>query len=202
MKPQEIFKEMYNKLGGNFLNNGGAKLLNQLIKDKESKEAATLIAELFMQRFDNGKPDDLEWLLKEILSIKPELATAEIPYNPIFVATIIHGVFDVYRAYIEHGIHAYLEDKDTDDEIDCYNDLSITAQQLSDDLFLEYNQYFKGMHYNTAFKRLEEHPHIYLIAGEDVVAYENIVKQFNSIIGRRDIIDDLNRRTDKIFDKE
>ncbi len=202
MKPQEIFRELYNKLGGNFLNNGGAELLNQLIKDKEPKEAASLIAELFMQRFDNLKPDDLEWLLKEILSVKPELATVEIPYNPIFMTTIIHGVFDVYRGYIEHGVQAYLKDKGNDDKIDCYNDLSITAQQISDDLFPRYNQYFRGMHYNTSFLKLEDKPHIHLINEEDVGFYENIVSQYNAIIGRREIIDDLNRRTDEVFNKE
>jgi hypothetical protein len=200
MNPQKIFAQLYDKLG-NFQNNGGPELLNELIKDTELKEAASLIAELFIQKFDNGKPDDLEWLLKEILEVKPELAYVDFPYNPIFAATIIHGVFDVYRGYVEKGIEVYLKDKSGEEKFDCYSDLSITAQQISEDLFPKYEQYFKGMHYNTAFRRDAENPHILMITEEDVLFYERIVRNYNSIIGRRIIIDDLNKRSDVDFDE-
>lgn len=194
MSPQELFNEMYDKLGGDFQNNGGAELLNELIKGKTLIESATLIADLFTDRFDNGKHDDLEWLLKEILNVKRELAAVDLPENPIFIAAVRHGVYEVYRGYVENCIEIIFKGKPKEKKSDCYFDLSTTAQEITDEIFPRFEQYFKGMHYNSVFGNDPENPRILWITPEDVSIYEKIVKYYNSIIGRRDIIEDLNSR--------
>jgi hypothetical protein len=134
-------------------------------------------------------------LLQMMVRDNPQLALLKFPENFLYRLVIVKGSVDLYECFIEEAVEPFLKDKDEDDQLDYYADLFTTAMQLNDFFFPEYTQCIKGMDFNGIFATYENNSDVSLIHTEDFKTMDDVVEKYNTIIGRRDIIIDLEKRS-------
>jgi hypothetical protein len=69
-----------------------------------------------------------------------------------------------------------------------------TAQTLVDYFFPDYKKCVKGLHYNGSFGVQDYKENVVLMHREDYKIMGDVVEKYNTLIGRRDILKDLNTR--------
>ena len=145
-------------------------------------------------RYITHKADSTAKLMEVIIRQKPRLSMFKFPANDMFRAAIARGSVDLYECYIEEAIEPHLQGKTEDKQTDCYLELFNTAEDLTLELFSQYQRCVKGTDFNGAFARYEKNENVALIHQEDFQIMDDVVENFNAIIGRRDILKDLNKR--------
>jgi hypothetical protein len=164
-------------------------------KNVSEEEASRDFAEYIYLKYTTYKADALAGLLQMMIKSNPNLAFLKFPENFLYRLVIIKGSVDLYDCFIQEAIEPYLKDKDEDDQLDYYMDLYTTAIQINDHFFPTYVQRIKGEDFNGAFGTYEENAAVSLIHTEDFKTMDDVVEKYNTIIGRRDIISDLEKRS-------
>jgi hypothetical protein len=164
-------------------------------KNVSEEEASRDFAEYIYLKYTTYKADALAGLLQMMIKSNPNLAFLKFPENFLYRLVIIKGSVDLYDCFIQEAIEPYLKDKDEDDQLDYYMDLYTTAIQINDHFFPTYVQCIKGEDFNGAFGTYEENAAVSLIHTEDFKTMDDVVEKYNTIIGRRDIIADLEKRS-------
>lgn len=169
--------------------------VDRVLKHFDTREASTILAFYISKNFTTYKADSMAGLLQSMIWKDPALAQINHPENPLFKATVICGSVDLYECYMEEAVEPYLKDKDEDTAIDYYMELQLTATSLTDYLFQKYNPLIKGVHFNGGIHQ-EDNKHLLSIPHEDFEQMDTVVENFNAILGRRDILKDLEGRVD------
>lgn len=167
--------------------------VDRVLKHFDTREASTILAFYISKNFTTYKADSMAGLLQAVIWKDPALAQINHPENPLFKAAVICGSVDLYECYIEEAIEPFLKDKSEDNAIDYYMELQLTAISLTDHLFQKYNPLIKGVHFNGGVRQ-EVHTHLLSIHKEDFEQMDAVVENFNAILGRRDILKDLESR--------
>ena len=170
-------------------------LIDELLTDLSDFEASKQLSALILNEYTTFRSGHLAELLETIIRTRPELAQVNHPENFLFKLCVTTGSRDLYDCYIEEAVVPFLEDKDDDEKSVYYIDLYATAMKLTDHFFPNYIQCIKGMDYNGAFSTLDNNENVMLINREDYEIMEGLVENFNRIVGRRDIVSDLDERT-------
>lgn len=173
---------------------GLAENVDELLKVSKQEEACYDLATRLFARYNTFKADSTAKLMEIIIRQKPRLAMLKFPENDMFRAAILRGSMDLYECYIEEAIEPFLKGKSENKTVDCYMELYNVAEQLADDSFPKYVRCVKGMDFNGAYAKSEENPNAVLINQEDYEIMDEVVEKYNTIIGRRDILKDLNKR--------
>ena len=134
-------------------------------------------------------------ILQIVIHSNPNLALLKSSENHLFRLVVIKGSMDLYECFLEEAIEPFLKDKNEDEQLDCYLDLYTVAIQLNDYFFSQYTACVKGIDFNGVFGDHDENPSISLINTEDFEILDDVVEKFNTTIGRRDIIKDLEERS-------
>ena len=116
------------------------------------------------------------------------------PENDMFRAAILRGSVDLYECYIEEAIVPFVKGKSDNKTVECYMELLTVAERLTEDFFPKYVRCVKGMDFNGAYAQSKENPNAVLINRENYEIMDDVVEKYNAIIGRRDILKDLNKR--------
>lgn len=164
-------------------------------KGISEEEASRDFAEYLYHNYTTYKADTLAAIMQIMIKSNPNLALLKFPENFLYRLVIIKGSIDLYNCFIEEAIEPYLKAKDEDDQLDYYMDLYTLAIQLNDNFFPKYTQCIKGLDFNGAFGTDETNPSVSLINTEDFKTMDDVVEKYNTIIGRRDIINDLEKRS-------
>ena len=172
------------------------ELIKSLIEETSVEEAAEEYAKLLLQKFTHYCADTCAKLMEIAIRTDMQMALAKFPVNPLFRLAVFKGSVDLYECYIEEFIEPLLE-KNTDEEknFDIYLDLQTIAMKISEDCFNNYKRVYKSMDYNGAFK--SEKPGLLSINEEDFEIMNTLCEHFNSIVGRREILQDLEKRMDE-----
>ena len=173
---------------------GLANNVDELLKVSKQEEVSYDLATRLFARYTTFKADSTAKLMEVIIRQKPRLAMLKFPENDMFRAAILRGSMDLYECYIEEAIEPHLKGKSEDKQVDCYLELYNIAEGLSLELFSQYQRSVKGTDFNGAFARYEKNENIALIHQEDFQIMDDVVENFNAIVGRRDILKDLNKR--------
>lgn len=193
MKVENLFKEMLKSLDrGDF--NSIVEKIDELLSVLSDYEASKHLSALILKEYTTYKSGYLASLLSTIIQRKPELAQVNHPENFLFKLCIVTGSKELYECYIEEAVMPFLQEKDNDEKSEYYLDLLAIAIQYTDLFFPKYVQCIKGMNYNGAFSKADSNPNAVLINREDYETMEDVVEKYNSIVGRRDIIEDLGKR--------
>jgi hypothetical protein len=174
--------------------NGLAKNVEDLVQVTDDNSASLALSKRLYNRFNFYKSGAIAKMLETIIRIRPELAMVKYPENYFFRMAVSCGSIDIYECYIEEAIIPYLVGKTEDEVVECYLDLYLKALKLTEASFPEYVQCLKGRDFNGAFSRYEKDEAIALIHQEDYEIMHDIVEKYNTIIGQRDILNDLNKR--------
>lgn len=166
------------------------ELLQHLSEEEASKELSMLL----YKRYTTFKEESTARLMEVIIRTRPQLALLKFPENFFFRVAVLRGSMELYQCYIEEAILPYLEDKNEDEIFNCYSDLYGVADQLNEVFFPKFVKCIKGMDFNGAFAVHEDNENVVLVNREDYEIMDEVVEKFNTIIGRRDIVKDLNDR--------
>lgn len=168
--------------------------LDFYLKKTEDTEASQRLSEVLYKCYTTYKSEYLAKIMEVIITKRPNLAFVNHPQNFLFKTVLLTGSVEMYECYLEEAIMPSLQKTKDEDQEMYYLDLQITAQELSDYLFAKYPKCVKGLDYNSAFSNLKTKENVLLIHQQDYETLENVAKKYNTILGRRDIIKDLNKR--------
>jgi hypothetical protein len=176
---------------------GFEEQVDNLLKIHSEEETSLIIAQYLMGKYSAYKADGLATYLEAAIRKQPTMALVKHPENPFFKLAVIRGSKDLYDCYMEEAIHTYLESKDEDTRTDFYYELFSLAEKMAEMIFQNYEPRVKGLHYNGAIP--SEESHLVKIDKDDFGIIEDIVEQYNGMIGRREILKDLNRKIENDF---
>lgn len=166
------------------------KQLDKLFTFFNINEASILLAEFIYKRYTTFKEDSMAALLESAINKQPEIAQTNLPENPLFKFFFILGSVELYDCLMEVGVLPFLKTKSEDFTFDTLTELHLVAQELNDSFFPEYVKCIKGLDYNGAFSQ-DTNSNKLSINKEDYELLEDVIEKYNTIIGRRDILNKL-----------
>ena len=158
-------------------------------------EASKLIFEVIGRQYNNFKSDMLAAFLEVIIRRSPNLAQVNYPDNFLFKLCVTTGSMDLYDCFVEEAAERFLKGKSEEEIEDYYTDLYAVSLDLSELFFPKYDLCLKGQDYNGAFATMSDDDDVMLINREDYYKMEETIEYYNRIVGRRDIVDDLEKRS-------
>ena len=182
----------------NHYNDGGrskiVETVQQYIDNTDLEEACKDIAEFIYLKYTTFNADTMAGFMEIAIKHKPEIAQLRFPENYLFRAAIIKGSKDLYDCFIEEAVEPYLASKNEEETADYYTELYSVAYNLNEHFFPQYVPCVKGMDFNGAFGHNSTGPGIAQIHISDFEVMNHVLEKYNTIIGRRDIIADLEER--------
>lgn len=194
MTKEEILIEMDECLDSGSTS-GFKEQVENLLKIHSDEEVSLIIAQYLSEKYTAFKADGLATYLAIAIQKRPNIAVINHPENPLFKLGIIRGSKDLYDCYMEEAVLPFLSLAIADEHMDHYYELLAIAEKMDEMIFVKYEARLKGMHYNGAIPG--EQPHLVRINKADYEIMEDVMEHFNAIIGRREILKDLNRRIEK-----
>ena len=173
---------------------GLGKNVEELLKLTNDEDACMELSKRLFNRYNTFKADSTAKLMEIIIRKNPKMAMIKFPENYLFRLCVIRGSMDLYECYIEEVVEPFLVGKTEDEITECYLDLYSVAEKLTESFFPHYVRCVKGMDFNGAFSRYEKDNSIALIHQEDFEIMDDVVEKYNTILGRRDILIDLEKR--------
>ena len=170
--------------------------VGELLEVTNKEESSHFLSVMLFETYTTFKADSTAKLLEVIIRKQPELAMQNFPANAFFKLAVIRGSMDLYECYIEEAIEPFLHNKTEDKIIDCYGELYSIADDFTEEFFPKYVRCVKGVDFNGAIAPYEKNEDILLINKENYEVMNDVVEKYNTILGRRDILNDLNKRMD------
>lgn len=174
---------------------GFKEQVGNLLKIHSDEEVSLLIAQYLSEKYTAFKAEGLATYLEVAIQKRPNLAMLNHPDNPLFKLAVIRGSKDLYDCYMEEAVQPILANVNSDEHMDHYYELLAVAVKMDEIIFENYEPRIKGLHYNGAIPG--EQPHLVRINKDDYEVMEDVVEHFNGMIGRREILKDLNKRIEK-----
>ena len=163
-------------------------------KNVSEELASRYLAEYIYLKFTTYKADAMAGIIQMIIRDNPNLALLKFPENYFFRLAVIKGSMDLYECFIEEAVEPFLKGKDEEAKGDYYVELYTVASKLNDHFFPQYVPCIKGMDFNGIFGVYEKNSAVSLIHTEDFEILDDVVEKYNTILGRRDIILNLEER--------
>ncbi|MBZ9730388.1 hypothetical protein LB467_11895 [Salegentibacter sp. JZCK2] len=195
MTKEEIISEMDKCLDCASIS-GFKEQVDNILEINSEKEASLIIAQYLMTKYTAFKADGLASYMEAAIRKWPNLAVLNHPENPLFKLAVIRGSKELYDCYMEEAVLPFLSNVIANEHQDYFYELLAVAEKMDKMIFENYEPIIKGLHYNGAIPT--EQPHLVRINKEDFEVIEDVVEQYNGIIGRKEILKDLNRRIEKL----
>ena len=173
---------------------GFSSYIDELLLITDVTNASLLLSAFLLNRHTTSNSKDTAKLLEIILNSNEELAMINFPDNCFFQTAVLKGSMELYECYMEEAIESYLYDKSEDEAYTCYMNLNTIAERYNDLIFDRIPKYIKGKDFKSAVSKYEKDPNLVLIDAEDVAIMEKVIENYNGILGRRDILKDLEAR--------
>lgn len=185
---------------GNFLKFD--KNLDLLFSSTSDEEACQILAEIYFNEYTRYKSDYLATFIEATFKQNPNLSVINHPVNAFFKLAVIRGSKDIYDCYIEEGIGPYINKLNDNETRLFFKELLKVAVDLNQSFFQKYPECVKGLDYNGAFGTEDNNESVALIKYDDYETMESVVEKYNTILGRRDIIQDLIIKADFKSEKD
>jgi hypothetical protein len=173
---------------------GFNSLIDELLLVTDINNASLLLSAFLLNRHSTANSKDTAKLLEIILSSDVEFAMINFPDNCFFQTAVLKGSMELYECYMEGAIESYLYDKSEDEAFDCYMNLNTIAERYNDLIFDRIPKYIKGKDFKSAVSKFDKDSDLVLIAEDDIEIMERVIENYNGILGRRDILKDLEKR--------
>lgn len=193
MKKEQILKKVEDCMG-RCDDKGLASSVEELLKVLDDEDASRELSELIFNNYNTFKAEAIAKMMEIIIRQRPNLGMLEFPVNHLFRAAVLRGSMELYKCYIEETIELFLKGKSDVEMVECYLELYTAAYDLTEAFFPKYVRCVKGMDFSGAFGRYEKNKNVVLINQEDYELMNDVVEKYNSIVGRRDILTDLDKR--------
>jgi len=165
--------------------------VQRLLKETTPEITTKLIADAMGPRYKSYYADQASYQLKILFEDCQSVIESPEAHIPLFEMIIINGAVEVYNTFNKIICKPYVSKMDEDQAGDYYFDLYLKAQEMSDILFSRYHSIKKGTHFIGEVAELPSDPSYSIIAKEDYDAMELVIEAYNAIIGRKEILEDL-----------
>ena len=193
MNKEKLFKELNECYSGGDLS-GIRQNIKRYQKDNADDVVSRDFSEYIYLQFTTFRADSMAGIMQMMIESNSNLALLKFPENYFFRMVVIKGSMDLYECFIEEAVEPFLKDKDEEERGDYYAELYGVASNLSDHFFPQYVPCVKGMDFNGIFGKYENNAAISLINTVDYETLDDVVEKYNTIIGRRDIVKNLEER--------
>lgn len=193
MNTEQVIQEIEEYLGTADMK-GATETIFRHLEGLPDFEKGEQIANVLYKQYTHFRADFLALFMERIIWKNPNLAQVNFTENFLFMLCVTTGSKDLFDCFVEKAVEPFLQDKNEDEKCDYYIELSSKAYNLTEDLFPHYEDRKKGMHYNSAFQTSEDNGNVLLIHREDYDVMQEIIVNYNQIIGRRDIIKAIEER--------
>ncbi|WP_396170137.1 hypothetical protein [Flavobacterium sp.] len=173
---------------------GFSSCIDELLLVTDVTNASLLLSAFLLNRHTTSNSNATAKLLEIILNSNDDLAMINFPDNCFFQTAVLKGSIELYECYMEEAIESYLYDKTEDEAYTCYMNLNTIAERYNDLIFDRIPKYIKGKDFKSAISKHEKDPNLVLIDEDDVAIMEKVIENYNGILGRRDILKDLEAR--------
>jgi hypothetical protein len=173
---------------------GLTKNVKELLKATNEEDACKLLSVALFNYYTSYRADSATKYLELIIKQSRYLAMLNFPENFLFRVALVRGSMELYECYIDEAILPFLKGKNKDKAIDCYAELYSISDHLNEAFFPKYDRFVKGIAFNGAFAQSREITEAVLINGDDYEIMNEVVEKCNTILGRRDILKDLEKR--------
>jgi len=190
---KQILSKLEKCADGNDLQ-GFNSYVEELLLVTDVANASLLLSAFLLNRHTTSNSNATAKLLEIILNSNDDLAMINFPDNCFFQTAVLKGSIELYECYMEEAIESYLYDKSEDEAYTCYMNLNTIAERYNDLIFDRIPKYIKGKDFKSAVSKYEKDPYLVLIDEEDVAIMEKVIENYNGILGRRDILKDLEAR--------
>ncbi len=190
---KQILSKLEKCAGTNDLQ-GFSSYIDELLLVTDVTNASLLLSAFLLNRHTTSNSKETAKLLEIILNSNDELAMINFPDNCFFQAAVLKGSMELYECYMEEAIESYLYDKSEDEAYTCYMNLNTIAERYNDLIFDRIPKYIKGKDFKSAVSKYDKDPNLVLIDENDIEIMEKVIENYNGILGRRDILKDLEAR--------
>ena len=190
---KQILSKLEKCAGTNDLQ-GFSSYIDELLLVTDVTNASLLLSAFLLNRHTTSNSKDTAKLLEIILNSNDELAMINFPDNCFFQTAVLKGSVELYECYMEEAIESYLYDKTEDEAYTCYMNLNTIAERYNDLIFDRIPKYIKGKDFKSAVSKYDKDPNLVLIDENDIEIMEKVIENYNGILGRRDILKDLELR--------
>lgn len=195
MTKEEIFIEMDECLDCASIS-GFKEQVENLLKIHNDREVSFMIAEYLFNKYTAFRAGGLATYMEVAIKAKPIIAMVNHPENPLYRLAVIRGSQDLYDCYMEEAVEPFLANVNIDEHMDHYLELLNVAEDANEMIFNNYQSCIKGLHYNGAVPG--DHSYLVNLNRDDYETMEDVVEQYNAMIGRREILRDLNTRIENL----
>lgn len=194
MSKEEILREIENAMV-EFQEKKLKTLVESFLQTTEEEEASRALAFRLYRIYTSLRADAIAKLMEIILRTKRRLGMTEFPENPFFQICVLAGSKDLYDCYVEEIIDPFLaSNKEEDIANDVWISLVSVGNKIHEDVFKNYTPIIRGLHFSGPFGSVDGSPGATNIHREDFEIMNGVVEKYNAILGRRDILKDLNKR--------
>lgn len=158
-------------------------------------EASKTLAMILYSNYNTFSENNTVRMMEMIIRKCSNLATLRASENFLFRISVLRGSVKLYNCFIKEGIEPFLLNFELEDRENYYSKLAGVAEMLTNVLFKKYSQYARGIDYNGAFEGDEGSKEVLLVNKEDYELMDDIIEKYNTIVGRRDIIKNLIKRS-------
>ena len=173
---------------------GFSSNIDELLLVTDITNAGLLLSAFLLNRHTTSNSKATAKLLEIILNSNDDLAMLNFPDNCFFQAAVLKGSMELYECYMEEAIESYLYDKTDDEAYTCYMNLNTIAERYNDLIFDRIPKYIKGKDFNSSISKYDKDPNLVLIDEDAITIMEKVIENYNGILGRRDILKDLEAR--------
>ena len=171
--------------------------VEELLNESDDKKASLILSEILMNRYTTNKSDSTAKLMEIVIRKNPELAMVNFPDNYLFRVAILKRSWELYECYLEEAIYPYLKNKSEDKIFKCYMALYTVVEKDIDIIFAKLKKQVLGIDFNGIFSNYNGDDSISLIHYNDFITMNNTVENFNSILGRKEIFKDLEKKLEE-----
>lgn len=170
--------------------------LNQLFMAYSVEECAQLIGRYIVENYTLYKAEFLAMFLEKALQLNKILALVEYPDNYIFRVAIATGSYEIYECFIEEAIDLEMNEKtyDAKQKEEYFLGLCKVGAHYNGKFSTQYHEFRKGIHYNSAMTDPNRGGFVHMEEA-DYLAMEETIANYNKIVGRRKILEDLLKKS-------
>lgn len=171
------------------------RLLDLYLSIETEDEASKTLAMILYSNYTTFKENHTVRMMEILIRKSSNLATLRESENFLFRIAVLRGSVKLYNCFIREGIEPFLSEREPEAREDYYSKLAAVAEMLSGVLFKKYSRYVKGVDFHGAIEAAEGNKELIMVNRDDYELMDDIVEKYNTIVGRRDIIKNLIKRS-------
>lgn len=171
------------------------ELAREMYQTQNTINVSQEICDALVKYYDVTKIGVNTEILNTLFSENPIINNQiKTPINPFLMMCLITGAVEVYQEYCSCHLNVITREMNENEMMDYYTEMYSVSEELVDGLFHNYKTVFKGTDYNGKMVGINENTDFVMLPTKDYYLMEDLIENYNKIVGRRDIFFNISER--------